>query len=245
MADATADQPHGFQQATASDGTLLAADGTPLKQKLRQAMFVSRMRAVGLVAPLLLFVLASFVIPIMLLLWKGVSDDTYARNMPGSAAVLQEWDSTTEPTEEMAAALVTDLIAAREAKTIGQVATRVNRELSGTRSLFTKTARRAKKMEAPFLEALHNADKDWQDIETWGAMKIAAKSLTPAYYAAAVDYKLNPDGSFEPQDEERQIYVWLFVKTLLVSAGVCIACLLLGFPIAYLLAHFQRGKPTC
>jgi len=225
-----------------SSGLLLAADGTPLKKKLRQALSVSRRRAFLLVAPLLLFILASFIFPILLLLFQGVKDGTYSERMPASTAMLQEWNGTSEPTEEMAAALVTDLIESRKAKSIGKVATRVNRELSGTRSLFTKSARRAAKLEAPFLPALIDIDKDWGDIETWQAMKIAATTYTPAYYAAAVDMKYNADGSFSEQAEDRQIYVSLFIKTLLVSGGVMLACVLLGFPVAYLLAHLPARQ---
>ena len=77
-------------------------------------------------------------------------------------------------------------------------------------------------------------------------MKIAAKSITPAYYAAAIDYKYNADGSFEPQDEERQIYVWLFVKTLLVSGGVMSGLPVPGIsrlPICW--PTFPRGRRIC
>ncbi len=223
-------------------GLLVTADGVPLKKKLRRALSVSRRRAFMLVAPLLIFILASFIIPILTLMWQGVKDGTYSERMPASAAILQEWDGNSEPTEEMAAALVADLIESRKAKTIGKVATRVNRELSGTRSLFTKTARKAKKLEAPFLAALIDVDKDWGDVKTWQAMKIASKTYTPAYYAAAVDMKYNADGSFTEQPEDRQIYVSLFVKTLLVSGGVMFACILLGFPVAYLLAHLPARQ---
>lgn len=225
-----------------SSGLLLAADGTPLKRKLRQALSVNRRRAFLLVAPLLLFIFASFALPIAVFLWQGFHNDTYESRMPASSAVLSDWDGSSEPTEEMAAALVADLIVSRKAKTIGKVATRVNVEQSGTRSLFTKTARRAAKMEAPFLPALINVDKDWGDLETWQAMKIAATSFTPAYFAAAIDKKYNADGSFTDQEETRQIYVWLFVKTFLVSAGVMAICVLLGFPVAYLIAHLPARQ---
>jgi len=156
MTDATAPQT----------GPLLAADGTPLKTKLRESMRASRMRAFGLVLPLLLFVLASFVIPILVLLWQGVYNGTYAENMTRSAPIVREWDGESAPTEAMAEAMVLDMIDARKAKTIGKVATRVNRELSGTRSLFTKSARRAAKMEAPYLAALEKTNEDWADVET-------------------------------------------------------------------------------
>jgi len=218
-------------------GPVLAADGTPLRKKLAQALFISRLRAFGLVTPLLLFILASFIIPIGLLLWQGVSNNTYAKNMPTSAELLSAWDAESELDEAMFAALVEDLVAAREAKTIGKVATRVNQELSGTRSLFTSTARKAKKMEPPFKEALLDADKDWEDIKVWQAMKVAAKSTTPAFLAAATDFEYQADGSFERVEERKRIYVWLFVKTILVALAVTIFCILLGYPVAYLLAH--------
>ena len=120
---------------------VLAADGTPLKKKLAQALFVSRARAFGLVLPLLLFILASFIIPILSLMVQGVKNDTYSSSMPATTAIMVEWDGISEPTEAMFAALVTDLVQARAEKTIGRVATRVNREYAGTRSMFTKSAR--------------------------------------------------------------------------------------------------------
>ncbi|MGI9416945.1 MAG: ABC transporter permease [Geminicoccaceae bacterium] len=218
-------------------GPVLAADGTPLRKKLAQALFISRIRAFGLVAPLLLFILASFIIPIALLLWQGINNSTYAKNMTASAELLGAWDAESEPDEAMYAALVEDLRAAREAKTIGKVATRVNQELSGTRSLFTSTARKAKKMEPPFKEAVLDADDEWGDIAVWQAMKIAAKSTTPAFLAAATDFEYKADGSFERVEERQRIYVWLFVKTILVALAVTIFCILLGYPVAYLLAH--------
>ena len=123
---------------------LTAADGTPLK-KLAQAMFRSRVRAVGLVLPLLAFVLASFVFPILALMWQGVYNNTFERLMPNLTEELQVWDGVSEPTEEMYALLVLDLKQNRADRTIGKVASRVNQELSGTRSLFTSTARKLKK----------------------------------------------------------------------------------------------------
>ena len=224
-------------------GALIAADGTPLKQRLRIAMRVSRRRAFLLVAPLLAFILLSFVIPIVaLLLYQGVYNDEYAKNMPQSAPLLRAWDGETEPTEEMAAAMVADLAAARESKEIGKVASRVNQELSGTRSLMTKSARTAARMEPPYLQALIDRDKDWGEVETWGAMKLAAQSVTPAFYANAVDARYTATGSFEMQEEERRIYVPLFIRTLMVSGGVTLACVLLGFPVAYLLAHLPARR---
>ena len=135
-----------INDASSSAATpITAADGTPLKKKLAQALFRSRVRAVGLVLPLFAFVMASFVIPILALMWQGVYNDTFASLTPNLTQQLQQWDGVSEPTEEMFVALVTDIKTARKDKTIGRIATRVNQELPGTRSLFTSTARKVKK----------------------------------------------------------------------------------------------------
>ena len=223
--------------ASTGAAPLVAADGTPLKKKLRQALFVSRLRAFLLVVPLLVFVVASFLVPIVTLLWQGVYNATYAENMPLSAPLLRAWDGVSEPTEEIYAALVADLEQARKDRTIGQVATRVNQESPGTRSLFTSSARKAGRLEAPFKEALVGLDDEWKDIEVWHGMKLAATSLTPAYLAAALDAQYNADGSFSMQSEERQIHITLFVRTLYVSTAVTLFCVLLGYPIAFLLSN--------
>jgi putative spermidine/putrescine transport system permease protein len=76
----------------------------------------------------------------------------------------------------------------------------------------------------------------WADIETWQAMKTASRVYTPAYIAAALDRKMLADGSIVRQSEERRIHVQLFAKTLEISFLVTIFCLILGYPIAFLMA---------
>jgi len=220
----------------AANEQLLAADGTPLKRKLAQSLLRNRLRAFGLVLPLLALILVAFVTPIVSMLWQGVYDDRFSSLMPNITEAMEEWDGLSEPTEVMAAALVADLVQTREDKTIGKVATRVNRELSGTRSLFTSTARKAKKMKAPFMEALVKKDKDWADIEVWQSMKVASKTYTAGYVANALDMKVTVDGQLMRQDENRRIHIKLFMRTLEISFIVTVACLILGYPIAYLLA---------
>ena len=226
---------------TDSSEPLLAVDGTPLKRKLAQSLFRSRARAFGLALPLLAFIIVVFVYPILDFLGRSVYDARFATLMPMTTEAMVDWDGSTEPTEGMAAALVADLIVAKKEKTIGKVATRVNRELSGTRSLFTKTARSAKKLKPPYMEALANSDKDWADVETWKAMKTASRTYTPAYIAAALDRKMLADGP-EFQPEDRQILIKLFERTLIMSLMITVACIALGYPVAWLLANLPMRQ---
>ncbi|MGB0410768.1 MAG: ABC transporter permease [Pikeienuella sp.] len=233
MTDATSNTPG---EQVGKSGRLLAADGTPLKLKLEQALFVSRLRAFGLVSPLLAFILAVLIVPIVIFMMQGIHNPTYEDRMPNSTPLIQAWDGESAVTEEMYAAMVADLILARENKSIGKVASRVNQEYSGTRSMFTKSARRAKKMEAPFSEALVKVDKKWGKLEVWQSIKVAATSWTPAFYLAALDFKYSGDGSISRQDEDRRIHVKLFLRTLEISVLVTIGAFLLGYPVAWLLA---------
>jgi len=220
-----------------SDTRILAADGTPLKKKLAQSMFRTKLRAFGLVCPLLALIISAFVLPILFMLSAAVYDDSYSSLMPESTTAMQEWDGESPITEAMAAAMVSDLIRARENKDIGKVANRVNREYSGATSLFKSTSRSAKKFEPPYLEALLAKDKDWNDMELWQGIKIASNTYTLGYIANAIDMRAMATGGFEPQDELRQIHITLFIRTIEISFIVTVACLLLGYPVAYLMAN--------
>ena len=222
--------------ALSADMPITAADGTPLKKKLAQALFRSRLRATGLVLPLFAFVMASFVVPILALMWQGVYNDTFARFTPNLSEKLQKWDGVSQPSEEMFVALVADIKTARKDKTIGRIATRVNQELPGTRSLFTSTARKVKKAAPPYAESMVKINKKWGQLDVWQAMKLTSQSFTPGFYATSLDKKYTVDQGFVSQVENRQIYVKLFWRTLLISGSVMLLCLFLGYPVAYLLA---------
>ena len=140
------------------------------------------------------------------------------------------------PTEEMFAALATDLKIARKEKTIGRIATRVNQELPGARSLFTSSARKVKRAKPPYSDSMVKINKKWKKLEVWQAMKLTSQSLTPAFYATSLDYKYTVDRGFVEQVENRQIYTKLFWRTFVISGTVMAICLLLGYPVAYLLA---------
>ena len=226
----------GMESTKNNSNVVITSDGIPLKKKLAKSLLQSRLRAFGLVTPLLLLILFAFVIPILIFLSRGVYNDTFERHMINLTPLISSWDSNSEPTEAMFEALVLDLKAGKKSKKIGKVATRVNRELAGTRSLFTSSARKAKKLKAPFKDSLIKANKKWADLEVWRAMKLTSISATPAFLASALDMKYNADGTFERKPEERRIHLQLFFRTLQISLIVVLAGLILGYPVAFLLS---------
>ena len=81
--------------------------------------------------------------PIIVFLTRGVYNDAFEKYMVNLTPILAEWDSKSEPTEECMMPFI-DLVWLKKTKNIGKVASRMNREMSGSRSLFTSSARKAK-----------------------------------------------------------------------------------------------------
>lgn len=228
--------------ATAPPGNshaMTTADGTPLKVSLARAMRRNKLKALGLVAPLFVFLLVTFLLPIGDMLFRSVENDIVGQVLSRTTPLLKDWDATsgTLPSEAVFAAMVADVKAGREARTIGKVGVRLNYERSGMSSLFRKTSRKARRIkEAPFKPALIKMDKKWGQIATWRVIQREGRRYTPSYYLAALDMRIATDGSVERQSEERQIYVQLFGRTLRLSLIITLICLALGYPIAYLMA---------
>lgn len=226
---------------------LTTVDGKPLKAALAKAQARAKRRAFLLVLPLLAFILISFIFPIGQMLYKSVHNDGFVMTEDFGTGEktpimtnLSEWFKNnppgTEPNEEAYAALAADLVVLREQKAPGQAGTRINYELSGSRSMFTKAARKAKKLEPPYKEAIIEMDKDWEDPNLWQAMRTASSAITFNFYLAALDRKRAADGSITMVPENRQVYVTLFKRTLILSLVITFTCFVLAFPIAHLLA---------
>jgi putative spermidine/putrescine transport system permease protein len=231
----------GFRTAMASTDLaagagLVAADGTPLAKKLAYTMRRSRRRAFAVVLPALLFLIVFFVVPIAQLVDLSVRDDVVSAELPRTAAALAGWDGKALPGEAVFAALVEDLKAARERQATGRIGARLNHVYSGARSLFVSAGRRADSFEAPFRRALLDHDAQWGDLRLWAHVHAMAGTLTSIYYWNAVDRTLDERGAAVPVPAEQRIHLTIFWRTLWLSALVTSICLLLGYPVAYLLA---------
>lgn len=232
---------------------LQTVDGKPLKQALIAAQARNKRRAFLLVLPLLAFILVTFVAPIGQLLLKSANNTGFVETEDFSTGEvtpimtnLSQWFQDNPPGSEIDetayAALAADMLVLKEERAAGQAGTRINYELSGSRSLFTKTARKANKLEPPYKEAIIDIDEDWDDPALWGVMRRASNEWTDSFYLAAVDRYRDANSSVQQVDENRQIYVKLFGRTLILSLVVTFFTFLLGYPVAHLLATLPLAK---
>ncbi|EIE48835.1 polyamine ABC transporter permease [Salipiger aestuarii] len=359
MTDAKGDATEG------SAGPMMAADGTPLKKSLARALRMQKMRALMLIAPLLLFVLVTFIAPIADMLFRSVENDIVSDTMPRTTAVLADWDGQGMPPETAFEAAYFDLYIAAERKLHTRLGTRLNYEQTGASSLFRKSGRglddigevyqdqfedldegwdeampwaelmgdpgwlseqaawtkgarqpefilrdgiadllprTAEQYEAFALylqdednkspldeepwSAVHTAlyedlaagdlsgysgpradmlvaadalvdspdfetvsfargfediDEDWADPEIWRTIKLYSPEMTPGYFLNSVDMQLTPEG-VEMRPDNQRIYMLLFKRTIFMSMVITCSCILLAYPVAYILANLPARK---
>jgi putative spermidine/putrescine transport system permease protein len=219
-----------------TDDVMRAADGTPLKESLRRSMRRAKIRALLLVAPLGLFILFSFALPILDMVTRSFWSPEITNVLPRTAEAVEAWDGEGLPGEPVYAAMARDIAEARENRELGKASSRINYVMPGARSLFSKTSRQVGDMTAPYKAALIDVDEDWGKPEVWRVIKREADPFTMTYYLQAIDMKYSPEGEIVAVPEYMQIYQTLFWRTLWMSALITVLTILLGFPVAYLLA---------
>ena len=229
---------HDESATPAADEVMRAADGTPLKDSLRKSMKRAKLKALLLVAPLGLFILFSFALPIADMVKRSFYSPEIQQVLPETADALGDWDGEGIPDEEVFATFAKEMAAARENRNIGVVSARVNYVMPGARSLFSKTAREAAALESgPYKPKIIDIDSDWGENQVWSILKRESFPITTAYYLSAVDMRYNAQGEIEAVPSYMAIYKQLFWRTLWMSALITVLTILLGFPVSYLLAN--------
>jgi putative spermidine/putrescine transport system permease protein len=212
--------------------------GTPsLKARLRRAERMRKLRAFALVAPLLLFLFLTFVVPILDMLRLSVYDTELASVWPNVTRTIGSWtDRSKPPPAAVFDALATDLRASYKARTLPTAARRLNYAIDNGRSLVFGTARQLPDTSSDWAATLTTIDPRWSDLHTWAAIDQASGPLTGYFLLAAVDLERTAGGRFVSVPEGQAIYLDVLARTFLVSFIVTALCIVLGFPVAYLLA---------
>ena len=239
-----------------SKGQLLTNDGVPLKESLRKSLRRTKIRSFLLILVPLLFVLILFVNPIVQLLSRSVDDNLINNVFPLTFSQYEVWeDKSSLPGEEMYAAVINDIrnthkLPDGEGKLLlGKSGTRMTYELPGWRSLLMKTVKEATKVDkkskeevkpykwdAPYKEKMIKKDKRWGKVEFWQSLGAMKDPYTMGYYLNAVDLKFDANKNIIQKKEHFKIYKTIWMRTLQVSLMVTIFCLILAYPVSYLLA---------
>ena len=233
--------------SNSSTNVLLSEDGTPLKKSLNRSLRQQKLRALLLIAPLLIFILVAFIMPIVSMLSRSVENELVGKTLPLTVQSIQSWDALSGelPDESVYKAFAQDIQNAAKAKVHTKVALRLNYEKSGIASLFKKTARKAKKWDietdGPFKEKLIKVHKGWGEVEVWQTIKTHSPAYTSGYFLNAVDMRKTAQGA-DWQPEDKTILIKLFQRTLIMSLIITFSCIILGYPVAWLLANLPMRQ---
>ena len=155
---------------TTQSGPVLAADGTPLKRSLARALRMQKMRALMLIAPLLLFILLTFILPIGDMLFRSVENRIVSDTLPKTVVTLADWDAKSgeAPGDAVYEELYYDLFVAAEAKEHTKLGTRLNYEQTGISSLFRSSGRKVDDIGKDHVKAIERAaDRALKDEALW------------------------------------------------------------------------------
>lgn len=201
-------------------------------------MAISRnnLLAAGLIAPLFVVVVASFVVPLLVTLYTAIGNPEVRETLPRTSAALREWNGEGLPPEAAFAAIAAELAQAQEGQAIGQLSRRLNFEQTGLRTLLLKTARAKDSLAAPYRDALVALDPRWAEAELWQLLKRNTDRVTPLFLLRSLDLTLTPAGAVTTAPKDESIFLPLFTRTFVISFWVTVLCVVLGYPVAYTLS---------
>lgn len=234
----------GYQSPALSQSGLSVAEQKQERRSARRRRLV----ALGLVAPLLVFIFFSFVAPIASMLYRSVYNPDIVVLIPETMANLSEWDRSGTPDDKALTSMAMELRQMALDRKAGVFAAAVNRSWPGASSLVNSSARRLRSQEPDVLEKsgaqiLLELDKRWSQPDLWRAIRQVGLVYTDSYYLTALDLERNPDDEIQARSSAR-IYIQLYGKTLALALTITALCILLGYPLAYYLAHAPRKKAS-
>lgn len=143
--------------------------------------------------------------------------------------------ATTIPHGFTYAALYHDL-AAMPASAIDAFATSNNTEAA---ALFKNLVGQIDSIPSDDFKAqFADIEKGWAELDNWQAIQRLSPRIVDSYFLAAIDAERTADGIESKPDNER-LYLKLFVRTIFMSLVITGSCILLGYPVAYLLANLS------
>ena len=183
-----------------STGPMLSADGTPLKKSLARALRRQKLRALALIAPLLIFVLVTFIAPIADMLFRSVENQIVSDTLPRTTEILPDWDSTRGelPPDAVYEALYLDMFLAAERKLHTRLGSRLNYEKTGMSSLMRQTGRKLDDIGEVYQDQFEDLDAFWKKGENWAPIfgsddwLAAAQGWKKSSGEAQPDFELRP-----------------------------------------------------
>jgi hypothetical protein len=124
---------------------ILTTDGIPLEASLKKAERKNKIKAFLLVAPLLLFLIITYIFPIGEMFSRSIDDKMITNMLPKTFKAMEKWDGQDLPEEEVFASFLSDFKILVENKQHGKLAQRLNKEKNGFNTIIKKLFRKVQR----------------------------------------------------------------------------------------------------
>ena len=188
-------------------------------------------------APAVIFLLVVFVFPIAAIFYYAVDTGDARAAFPRTRLAIASWSGADLPDAQAYQALVEDLRGAFVSRAIYPAARELNNRMPGFRSIVISAGRQAQAWPPESgREALLAVDPVWGSVDHWRAISSAVAPFTAYRLLAALDLRPQWNGLPVAAPVDQRIYVRYLGRTLWICAVVTVYCLVLGYPLAYLIA---------
>jgi putative spermidine/putrescine transport system permease protein len=89
--------------------------------------------------------------------------------------------------------------------------------------------------------AFADSDPTWGTPEPWAVIRAFGPPYTAGYFLNAIDLQQTPDG-IAPRPDDERVYIMLFMRTMILSLTITATCIVLGYPVAWLLANLPARQ---
>lgn len=201
----------------------------------------TRMRAALLILPLALFLALFFIWPLWTMISVAVRNDSIGHAFPATAAAIGEWDGTDLPGPDVQAAFVEDLRGV-STTSLGSAVRALNSQVSGFRTLMSRTATAARETKGGAALDLPAVDSRWGEPRFWLAIRDSVSPYTDRNLLAALDLRRGDTGEIEALSASasaNRLTIW---RTFAIAGSVALLCILIGLPYAMLTASVTGWK---
>ncbi|WP_233553338.1 ABC transporter permease [Teichococcus wenyumeiae] len=181
-------------------------------------------------------------LPIGTFLARAVQETDVPPVLPRTVAALSSWDGAGLPGDAAFAALADDLREARQrdqetgSGAIGRASARLNNDWPGFRSLLPATARRLATAQGDARQAVLAASPEWNSPAPWAAIRRAGGPVSDFHLLAVLDLKRDAGGHIAAAPPDQSIFRAVLWRTLWISVSATAIALLIGYPLAWLIA---------
>lgn len=202
---------------------------------------MQKTRLFGLVLPLLAFMTVFFFLPVGNLLMRSLQEPELSQLAPNLQREIRAWDGNGMPPQPVLTAFRDDLAALQRDRRAAILAKRAAAIDPAYRDMIMTAARSAAAKPPPAPEALLEASPRLQEPATWAAIRRVFAPYTDAYLLVTIDHKRDPlTDAIVPVEPNEAIFLDTLARTLGISFGVTLICLLLAYPLAYVIVRQSR-----